>query len=226
LILKPNPEFDVLRLEDDEEDDPVAGWEQFFTKRKKYVPEPDPRLNWSPRRGFFSYYPVKAVKPGASTLAEFIDLKDNGDPDPKPWLVTNQPARGRTAFLASGETWRLRETNQDYFDRFWVKLGRYIASNRDVKASRGRILMSKEFSSGSLVRVQTRLLAPNGTPYEINAVTPKFTVTQLNSSGEKVLKDGRPQEMGPFELKAKKSAEFDGYYTGQVLADESRFPAW
>jgi hypothetical protein len=224
LTFKPNPEYDVLRLEDDQEDDPIAGWEQFFSGRPKYVADPDSRRNLNPRRGMFSYYPVKIVKPGASTLAEFIDLKDSGEPDPKPWLVVNQPARGRCAFLASGETWRLRETNQDYFDRFWVKLSRYIASNRDVKASRGRILINKEFSSGSLVRVQTRLLAPNGNPYEMNAISPKFTVTQLTSSGDKVLKEGRPQESGPFELKPKKSAEFDGYYTGQVLADPSRFP--
>ena len=51
LLLKPNPEFDVLKLDDTQSDDPVAGWEQFFTGRDKYAPDEDPRKNLSPSAG-------------------------------------------------------------------------------------------------------------------------------------------------------------------------------
>jgi hypothetical protein len=221
LLLKPNPEFDVLRLDDSAAtDEPVAGWEPFFTGRDKFAPDEDPRKNLAPRRGFYSYYPVKATKPGASVLAEFLDVKDDGTADPKPWLVATQPARGRTVFVGSGEVWRLRTHDLDYYDRFWVKLARYAAANRDVRASRGRILMNKEFVSGGQIRVQARLLAPNGAPYDLNVVTPKFRIQEWNANADQLKK-----EHGPFEMKARKGGgEFDGYYAGQVLAEPGRFP--
>jgi hypothetical protein len=220
LLLKPSPEYDVLRLADTPPDDPVAGWELFFTGRDKFAPDEDPRKNLAPERGFFSYYPVKATKPGASVLAEFLDVRDDGTAEPKPWLVATQPARGRTVFLASGEIWRLRAYELDYYDRFWIKLARYAAANRDVRASRGRVLMNKEFVSGGQIRVQARLLAPNGSPYDPNVLTPKFRIQEWNANADQLKK-----EHGPFEMKARKGGgEFDGYYTGQVLAEPGRFP--
>lgn len=220
LLLKPNPDFDVLKLTDGATDDPAAGWEEFFTGREKLPAGADLRTLTSPEEGIFSFYPVKATKPGAVTLAEFLDVNDRGDPDPKPWLVTTQPVRGRTAFLGSGEIYRIRAEANEYYDRFWIKLARYIAANRDVKASRGRVLMSKEFISGSPVRVQARLLNPSGRPYGENELDPKFKIVAYSSSGEPLNK-----QFGPFPLKAKKSAAgFDGYYTGQVLADPRQLP--
>jgi hypothetical protein len=220
LTLRPSPDFDVLKLDDDVPDDPLAGWEPFFTGRDKYVFSGDPRSNASPARGFFAYYPVKATKPGATILAEFQDISDRGDVELKPWLVTTQPARGRTAFLASGELWRLRSVNVDYYERFWIKLARYISANRDVKAARGRIVMGKEFVSGGVVRVQARLLDPSGRPYDENRLSPKFKVVAYTATGEPLNK-----QFGPFEMKPKRGGGgFEGYYTGQVTADPRVMP--
>jgi hypothetical protein len=47
--------------------------------------------------------------------------------------------------------------------------------------------------------VQARLLAPNGQPYDPNALSPKFRVEQYQADGTTKVK-----EFGPFELKAKK----------------------
>jgi len=219
LLLKPNPQFDVLKLEDDANEDPASGWEPYFTGRGKFTNAGNLREALTPTRGFFSYYPVRAVKPGATVLAEFLDINERGDPEPRPWIVVGQPARGRSVFLASGEIWRTRAYNQDYFDRFWVKLTRYAAGNRDAKASRGRVLVGKEFNSGSQIRVQTRLLAPTGKPYDLNAPAPKFRIEQYNAANEK------EKEHGPYEMRARKSGnDFEGYYTGQLTADPARLP--
>ncbi len=219
LLLKPNPEYDVLKLDEEPADDATAGWEPFFTGKPKFVAGTAPRENLNPTRGFFSYYPVKATKPGATTLGEFLDANDRGEPDLKPWIVTTQPARGRTVFLGSGETWRFRAFNQDFFDRFWVKMTRFAAGNRDANPARGRVLIGKEFTAGSQVRVQARLLAPNGQPYDFNATAPKFRVEQYNLANEK------EKDHGPFEMRARKGGgDFDGYYAGQVLADPARMP--
>jgi len=227
LNLRPNPEFDVLKLTDDESTDPVGGWESFFTGRDKYAPDPDFRKNLNPTKGFYAFYPLKGkggadngTKPGSTILAEFLAVNDQGQAEPNPWLVTTQPARGRSVFLGSGEIWRLRTYDTDFYDRFWIKLARYASANRDAKASRGRVLVGKEFTSGSQIRVQARLLGPNGQPYEMNEKLPKFTIVQTNANDGTKLK-----EFGPFELKARKSgSEFDGYYGGLVQADSTRFP--
>ena len=66
-------------------DDPVAGWEQFFTDRDKYVFNPDNKEELFPHRGFFSCYPLKqdvgigGVKAGSAVLAEFADVRDTGE---------------------------------------------------------------------------------------------------------------------------------------------------
>jgi hypothetical protein len=220
-LIKPNPDWDILKL-DDTLPEPDAGWERFFTGKDKYVPDPDQRKNLNPHAGFYSYYPVKQTKPGAAVLMEFLDTGDKGEPEPKPFLVANQPGKGRSAFLGSGEMWRMRAVDPSYFERFWVRFARQISSGRrNVQSFRGQVLVNKEFVSGSLIRVQTRLLQPNSKPYPPGAITPKFKVEQYSSSGEKLAK-----EVGPFVLAEKKGAAgFDGYYTAQVPADPRQFPA-
>lgn len=219
LKLNPNAEFDVLKL-DDASDDPVAGWGRFFANGGPVTPgNPNQQLN--PKNGFYSFYPIKMTKPGAAVLLEYLDVNERGEAESKPYLIVNQPGRGRTAFLGSGETWRLRMVDPAYFERFWIRFGRNLsAARRNVQSFRGQVLVNKEYSSGSLVRVQTRLLAPNGKPYPPDAITPKFIVEQFEPDGTK-----RPKPIGPIQMAAKKGASgFDGYYQAQVLADPKQFP--
>jgi hypothetical protein len=217
-LLRPNPEWDVLKL-DDAQDDPVAGWERFFTGQEKYVPDADPRKNLSPKNGFYSYYPIRETKPGAAVLMEFLDINEKGEPDPKPFLVASQPGKGRTAFLGSGEMWRTRPVDTSFFERFYIRLARHVsAGRRNVQSFRGQVLVNKEFISGSMVRVQTRLLQPNSKPYPPGAIDPKFRVEQYKG-GEKV------KEFGPYPFTERKGAAgFDGYYAAQILADPKLFP--
>lgn len=219
VLIKPNPDWDVLKL-DDTLPEPDAGWERFFTGRDKYTPDPDQRKNLNPHHGFYSYYPVKQTKPGAAVLMDFLDVNEKGEPEPRPFLVANQPGKGRTAFLGSGEMWRLRAVDGAYYERFWIRFARHVsAGRRNVQSFRGQVLVNKEFVSGSLVRVQARLLQPNSKPYPPGAVSPKFKVEQYTGAGERV------KEFGPFPMAEKKGAAgFDGYYTAQVPADPRQFP--
>ena len=118
LYLNPIPGSDLLKIDDPPVDaktdgmpppagqpqsDPIAGWEDFFTDRDKYVKSPDDKVEFFPSRGFFSCYPVKDVKPGAHVLAEFAVLDDRGEKVLRPWLVTNNPsAAWRTALHGLG----------------------------------------------------------------------------------------------------------------------------
>ena len=217
---------ELLKLDDKVPDDSKAGWELFFTDREKYTPDPDLKVELFPRRGFFSSYPVKDVKPGSAVLAEFADATDNGEPSLVPWIVTNNPSAAyRTAFIASGELYRLRVfepgegTGREYFERFWVKMIKYMAAKRNIKAPRGRVLVGKEGVSGAPLRVQARLLNESAKPYELGRISPKFKVVQETPGGEK-------RQFGPYDLAPRQTAggEFDGYYAGQVLLDPKQFP--
>jgi hypothetical protein len=218
--LNPIQDFDVLRLDESAPDDPIAGWEKYFTGNDKLPPAllADKTKYLNPPYGFYRYYPVKLVKPGAAVLMEYLDVGEGGEMVSKPYLVTTQPARGRTAFVGSGEFYRLRQIDPTWYDRFWVKFTRYVAGNRDAKASRGRVLVSKEFTSGSAIRVQARILSPNGSPYGENELNAKFKINQHAADGALI------KPVGVYPMAPKKAVQFDGYYAGQVAADPRLFP--
>ncbi|MCS7020251.1 MAG: hypothetical protein NZU63_00315 [Gemmataceae bacterium] len=238
LYLNPIPGSDLLQLEEPsvageandkgaDSRDPVAGWERFFTDRDRYSKQPDYKVELFPRRGFYSCYPVKEVKPGAHVLAEFAEIDERGELARRPFLVTNNPAAAwRTAFLASPELYRLHAypgRGKEYYERFWGKLLRYVAAKRNVKASRGRILISKEFRAGSLIRLQAQILDPSSRPYPVEgggAISPKFSIWRIAPTSEQpeLVEAGIP-------LQPKLSGgDFEGYYSGQIVADPRKFP--
>jgi hypothetical protein len=97
---------------------PLAGWDRFF------VGKGDEKS----RRGFFSAYPVRSVKPGATVVATLAGAgaKRGGDKEP-PFLVTMARGKGRVVYLGSGETWRLRQYREAYHETFWRRLLAYAA---------------------------------------------------------------------------------------------------
>ena len=175
---------------------------------------------------------MKAVKPGATVLAEFVDVGDQNTAKMQPWFVISQSGSGRAGWLGSGETYRLRAADANYFDRFWLKLTRYLSAKREAKAARGRLLLNKEFTSGGPIRMQARILQPSGEAYPENAaISTKFIITRYNANNERLVDPTDPEKkrllppLGPYELKPRKGGEkFEGYYTGQVTADAKQFP--
>ena len=211
LRLKPSPDFDVLKLRDDRAsvDDPIAGWESFFTGADK--PDTKSLTYLKPKNGIFAYYPVKDRKASATVLAEYLDIDEKGQEVPKPYIVVNQPVRGRTAWIGSGEIYRIRQADLAFYDRFWVKLGRWVAANRDSRAARGKMSMSKDFTAGNPVRINCRILNTDGKVYPPDQdINTKARIIQTTPNGEFI------KEFPPVPLVAKKSGTWDGYYQAQV----------
>jgi hypothetical protein len=217
-LLKIDDQVSTAKKDGQADQDPIAGWERYFTDRDKYTFNPDSKIELFPHRGFYSCYPIKELKPGAKVLAEFADIDDRGEKLLRPWLVTNNPSSAwRTCFVGSGEVYRMFAYDREYYERYWAKLMKYMAAKRNVKASRGRVLISKEISSGSPIRVQAQVLNTNSKPYPVDGpgkIEPKFTIRQLTPTGEK-------REFGPYEMQP---AQYEGYYRGQVPADPKQFP--
>ncbi len=180
-----SPEMEFLRLDDDEPDNTISGWETFFTGKKTREAGAGVEL----KRGFFDYYPVKDVKAGATVVARYIEplASDNTfDHKDPPYIVAYKYGQGWTAFLGSSEIWRFRQAKDVYFERFWVKMSRFLASgSRKKQNRRGRILMSKTFSTGDYLRLVVHELDANlkGLPDSANPVVTVRPVELLKEAG-------------------------------------------
>ncbi len=235
LKLTPPADSDLLRLDDvavavGEKDKAVAGWEKFFTdqdatpKKTAAGGSTDPYL--FPTRGFFSYYPVKSVKPGVKPLAEFVNIDEKGEEALRPFYAVSQSGAGRGAWLGSAEIFRLRATPEqgvNYYDKFWLQLARYAVAKRNSGAkARGQLFIGKEFPAGAPIRIQAKVLTASGDPYpENDPDPPKLTIDQLDQNGNVVARFGPFKDgLNPTKLTQK----FEGYYKGVVPADSKMKP--
>lgn len=226
LKFNPPADSDLLRLDDftalrDESQKATAGWEQFFTNSDT-PPKKTESKYLQPDRGFYTYYPVKQVKPGPKPLAEFVNVDEKGQEALRPFICVNQSGAGRSAWIGSGEMFRLRavpDVGISYYDKFWLQLARYCSAKRSGGAkARGDVLMGKEVIAGTPIRVRARVLQSSGDPYPEKEDPPKMTIEQLDQNGNVT------DKFGPFDVlkPAKLGTKFEGYYQGVVTPDPAK----
>jgi uncharacterized membrane protein len=107
----------------------LDGWEEFFTGGKT-----DAKKDAEPMHGFYNYYPVKSVKEGAHVMATFADPAAKlANGMEHPYLVVGTAGKGRVLYLGAGETWRLRQHSEAFYERFWTGLIRFEANALEEK---------------------------------------------------------------------------------------------
>src|SRR5262249_28551412 len=149
----------------------LDSWELFFTGRDKWSPNP----NETPLRGFYSFYPVKSIKPTATVVATFTDpkaniVKEDTTAEPQPYLVTMPFGKGKVLYLSSGEMWRLRLFKENFHERLWTKLGRFAASGTQTKQTRhGNINIGRQYTVGQFVRLNAPMYGSDLNPLPPNA---------------------------------------------------------
>ncbi|MFO0969664.1 MAG: vWA domain-containing protein [Gemmataceae bacterium] len=212
---KKGSDFEFLRL-DDEKPGTTAGWDFFF-----YGDDGKDAL----KRGFHWYYPVESLKPASKVLATFdspaeAKIKSNEPGGDKmidqPYIVTMKYGNGKTVWIGSAETWRMRAAKEIFQDRFWVKLSRYTSSGITQNKRYGRILMATKATAGK-VYLEAEIKGEDMLP--LKKPVAKLEVRRIDRFGG----DARPLA---FELKAKdlKRTELAGWYDGTVeLADEGEY---
>ncbi len=100
---------------------------------------------WRDFEGVYSYYAAYVLKPGAKALLNFSDPTAELDGQLPIYLATQFYGAGRTAFLGGGELWRIRRLGDQYFDRFYTKLIRWVSQGRLLLDSdRGVLLVDRE----------------------------------------------------------------------------------
>lgn len=161
---------------------------------------------WSAFEGVYGYYAVKDPKAGARVLANFSDPNTAIDGDLPIYLASHFFGAGRVFFQASGEMWRIRAIRDDYFERYYTKLIRWVSQGRLLRdSSRGVLLVDKDRCSlGDHVSVQAILTDAQFEPLGAPSVTAALRHP-----------DGRRTTL---LLRRVENAARDGLYAAQFVA--------
>lgn len=206
-------ELSFLNISENAED-PMKGWQEFFWDGE----QPPAGKVSEPYFGFYNYYPVKKLKPAAKVLATFPASASGQTIEPgleeQPFIVTMPNGAGKTVYLGSGEFWRLRQYDEEFHQRFWVKLARYAGGGNLSKANQyGTILLVQQSPVGP-IKIEAQVLGDNMLPLPRDA-RPEVLVKRPDNFDEKL--DTITDKA--FKLQAKPAGtDWNGWFSGTFKA--------
>lgn len=114
---------------------------------------------WKKFRGIYRSYPVRSVRDGAVVLAQYGNPRARTQDGQPPFLASQFYGKGRTMFVSSAETWRLRAISAEGHQRFWTSLIREVGQGRRSRGrSRGLLLLDRtEVSPGQTITIRAQL---------------------------------------------------------------------
>lgn len=127
---------------------------------------------WQTFDGIYRSYPVRSVRDGAVVLASYGNPRARTQDGAPPFLATQFYGAGRTFFVGSAETWRLRALSPEGHQRFWTSLIREAGQgSRQRSNPRGLLLLDRTTASpGQPVTIQTRLYDARMEPLQAETV--------------------------------------------------------
>jgi hypothetical protein len=117
------------------------------------------RQAWASFPGVYSFLPVRGVKPGATLYARLKDSRTGESTDHSPYFAGQFYGSGSVFYLGSGEAWRLRAVDENYFSQFYTKLIRHVSQGRLLRGSRRGVLLvgQDRYLLGNSVEVRAQL---------------------------------------------------------------------
>ncbi len=114
---------------------------------------------WQKFKGIYRSYPVRGVRDGAVVLLEYGNPRARTELGQPPFLASQFYGAGRTVFIGSAETWRLREISSQAHQRFWTSLIREVGQGRRSRGNaRGLLTLDRtEVGPGQPVTVRAQL---------------------------------------------------------------------
>ena len=114
---------------------------------------------WQTFKGIYRSYPVRGVRDGAVVLLEYGNPRARTELGQPPFMASQFYGTGRTIFVGSAETWRLREISPQGHQRFWTSLIREVGQGRRSRGNaRGLLLLDRtEVAPGQPVSVRAQL---------------------------------------------------------------------
>ncbi|MCA9192013.1 MAG: hypothetical protein KDB03_09630 [Planctomycetales bacterium] len=100
---------------------------------------------WQSFEGVHGFYSAYELKPGAKALALFSDPTTAVDGQLPIYCASQFYGAGRVVYFGGSEFWRLRRQGDQFFDRLYTKLVRWISQGRLLLDSdRGILLVDRE----------------------------------------------------------------------------------
>ncbi len=116
---------------------------------------------WKSLPGIYWSFPAVEAKPAAQVLVNHSNPNFYSLDVPRPLLITGQYGSGRTVYVGFNGTWLWRGKGQDneFYNRYWVQLVRYLVRGRALEAEgRGYIESEKDtWHIGDQITLNARL---------------------------------------------------------------------
>ena len=114
---------------------------------------------WSTFKGIYRSYPVRGIRDGAVVLIEYGNPRARTELGQPPFLASQFYGTGRTVFVGSAETWRLREISPEGHQRLWTSLIREVGQGRRSRGTaKGLLLLDRtEVAPGQPVSIRAQL---------------------------------------------------------------------
>jgi hypothetical protein len=144
------------------------------------------RQAWASFPGVYSFLPLRGVKPGATLYARLNDTRLGESVEHPPYFAGQFYGSGSVFYLGSGEVWRMRAVDENYFAQFYTKLIRHVSQGRLLRGSRRGVLLvgQDRYLLGNSVEVRAQLtdarLEPLGAPsVALQVIAPEGGVQTL-----------------------------------------------
>ncbi|MCA9061530.1 MAG: hypothetical protein KDA96_00645 [Planctomycetaceae bacterium] len=150
---------------------------------------------WTSFEGIYRSYPVRGVRDGATVLLEYGNPRARTELGQPPFLAAQFYGAGRTIFLGSAETWRIRQISPQGHQQFWTSLIREAGQARRSRGTtRGLLLLDRtEASPGQPVNIRAQLYNSQMQPLRTESVTMSIIDAEGRpvSVPDRLMADGR-----------------------------------
>jgi len=162
--------------------------------------------SWESFEGVFGYYAVNESKAGADVLANFADPNTLIGERLPIYLASQFYGAGRAFFQASGEMWRVRRMDVDYFEEYYSKLIRWASQGRLLRDSRRGVLLAdrQRCWMGDTIMLQAILRDAQDEPLTMEEI--EVVVLRPDDTSDKVM------------LRSNSAAVRPGTFSGQFIA--------
>ena len=176
---------------------------------------------WAKFEGVFGYYAVNDAKSGAEVLANFADPETAIDDQLPIYLASQFYGAGRVFFQASGEMWRVRRLDVDYFEQYYTKLIRWASQGRLSRDStRGVLLTDRERCwMGDTIEVQAIL--KDAQDQHLNYPQVEATLVTPGKLTQSVVLRSNPNAASPGSFRGNFVAGSEGEYRINLAIPES-----
>lgn len=189
---------------------------------------PDPALTraiWSALSGVYWHYPVRKEKPAAQVLMRHSNPRMANNFGGHVLLATQYVGAGRSAYLAFDSTWRWRRNGEAHFERFWIRLLRFLSEGR-LFGTRRHIQVETEkmrFEPGEAIVLRVRALNDVFEPL----IAPAFSLIVRKDAAEALMTAPADTNESDVLVNLAPIVGREGYYQGQFNAtEEGVYSVW